>query len=139
MRKELVRGVSYCPGLDGIVAAITSISNINPMQGDMVYRGYDIRALVKRSTYEEVAFLLLYGRLPRVDEFERFFTILANNRELPNDLLDVFRRLPPEAHPMDFLSTAVAFLGTVDPESRDQSREAVFRKTIRTIAKLPTI
>jgi citrate synthase len=50
-------------GLEGIVAAITSISNINPTQGDVVYRGYDIRALLKRSTYEEVAFLLLYGRL----------------------------------------------------------------------------
>jgi citrate synthase len=125
--------------LEGVIAAITSISNINPTQGDVAYRGYDIRALAKRSTYEEVAFLLLYGRLPRVDEFERFFSVLANNRELPNDLLDVFRRIPPKAHPMDVLSTAVAFLGTVDPEVRDHSREAVFRKTIKTIAKLPTI
>ena len=132
-------GTLYCPGLEGVIAAITSISNINPTQGDVAYRGYDIRALAKRSTYEEVAFLLLYGRLPRVDEFERFFSVLANNRELPNDLLDVFRRIPPKAHPMDVLSTAVAFLGTVDPEVRDHSREAVFRKTIKTIAKLPTI
>ena len=132
-------GTLYCPGLEGVIAAITSISNIKPTQGDVAYRGYDIRALAKRSTYEEVAFLLLYGRLPRVDEFERFFSVLANNRELPNDLLDVFRRIPPKAHPMDVLSTAVAFLGTVDPEVRDHSREAVFRKTIKTIAKLPTI
>jgi len=139
MRKERAIGALYCPGLEGVVAATTSISNIDPTQGDVAYRGYDIRALVKRSTYEEVAFLLLNGRLPRVDEFERFFSVLANNRELPNDLLDIFRRLPPKAHPMDVLSTAVAFLGTVDPEVRDHSREAVFRKTIRTIAKLPTI
>jgi citrate synthase len=132
-------GALYCPGLEGVVAAITSISNIKPSQGDVAYRGYDIRALAKRSTYEEVAFLLLYGRLPRFDEFESYFSVLANNRDLPNDLLDVFRRLPPKAHPMDVLSTAVAFLGTVDPEVRDHSREAVFRKTIRTIAKLPTM
>ena len=139
MRRERVMGALYCPGLEGLVAAITSISNIKSTQGDVVYRGYDIRALVKRSAYEEVAFLLLYGRLPRIDEFERFFSILANNRELPNDLLDVFRRIPPKAHPMDVLSTAVAFLGTVDPEVRDHSREAIFRKTIKIIAKLPTI
>jgi citrate synthase len=139
MRKERAMGALFYPGLEGVVAAITSISKIKPTQGDVAYRGYDIRALAKRSTYEEVAFLLLYGRLPRVDEFERFSSVLANNRELPNDLLDVFRRLPPKAHPMDVLSTAIAFLGTVDTEVRDHSREAVFRKTIRTIAKLPTI
>jgi len=129
----------YSPGLERVVAARTSISNIKPMQGDVAYRGYDIRALAKRSTYEEVAFLLLHGRLPRVDEFERFSSILANSRQLPNDLLDVLRRLPPRAHLMDVLSAAVAFLGTVDPDVRDHSREAVFRKTIRTIAKIPTI
>jgi len=132
-------GVLYCPGLKDIGATITSFSNVKPMRGEVAYRGYDIRALAKRSTYEEVAFLLLYGRLPRVDEFERFFSVLANNRELPNDLLDVFRRLPPKAHPMDVLSTAVAFLGTIDPEVRDHSREAVFQQAIKTIAKLPTI
>jgi citrate synthase len=131
-------GALFSPGLEGVVTAVTSISNIDP-QGGLAYRGYDIRALAKRSTYEEVAFLLLYGRLPHVDEFERFFSVLANNRELPNDLLDVLRRLPPKAHPMDVLRTAVALLGTVDPEARDHSRDAVFRKTIRTIAKLPTI
>jgi citrate synthase len=131
-------GALFSPGLEDVVAAVTSISSINP-QGDLTYRGYDIRALVKRSTYEEVAFLLLYGRLPCSDEFERFFSILASNRDLSNDLMEMLRRLPLKAHPMDVLRTAVAFLGTVDPEARDHSREAVFRKTIRTIAKLPTI
>jgi len=132
-------GALCCLGLEGIVAAIKSMSNIRPTQGDVAYRGYDIRTLVKRSTYEEVAFLLLHGRLPRIDEFERFFSVLADDRELPNDLLDIFRRIPPKAHPMDVLSIAVAFLGTVDPEVRDHSREAAFRKTIKTIAKLPSI
>ncbi len=60
MRKERAIGTLYCPDLEGIVAAIISISNINPTQGDVAYRGYDICALVKRSVYEEVIFLLLY-------------------------------------------------------------------------------
>jgi citrate synthase len=64
------------------------------MQGDVAYRNYNIRTLAQRSMYNEVAFLLPYGRSPRVDEFERFFSVLANNRDLPNDLLDIFRRLP---------------------------------------------
>jgi citrate synthase len=93
----------------------------------------------KTINVEEVAFLLLYGRLPRIDEFERFSSALVDSRELPDDLLDIFRSIPPKAHPMDVLSSAVAFLGTVDPEVRDHSREAVFRKTIKTIAKIPTI
>jgi citrate synthase len=139
MRKELAMGNLPCLGSEGVVSAITSVCNINPTQDDMANRGYDLRALAKRSTYEEVAFLLLYGRLPRFDEFESFFSVLADSRELPNDLLDIFKRLPHKVHPMDVLSTAIAFLGTVDPEARDHSREAVFRKTIRTIAKLPTI
>lgn len=128
----------FSPESEGVIAAVTSISSMD-QQGGLAYRGYDIRALAKRSTYEEVAFLLLYGRLPYADEFERFFSVLANNRELTSDLEAVLRNLPPKVDPLDVLRTAVAFLGTADPEARDHSRDAVFRKTIRTIAKLPTI
>lgn len=128
----------YSPGLEDVVAAITSISDIEPEEGSLAYRGYDIYELVENSTYEEVAFLLLLGRLPNAEELEDFCNTLSKNREIPKDLIDLYRHLPPKANPMDVLRTAVAFLGTVDPEADNQSREAILRKAIRTIAKIPT-
>ncbi len=130
--------VLYSPGLEGVVAAITGISDIEPEQGDLAYRGYDIYALVEESTYEEVAFLLLYGRLPDAEELEKFSDDLSKNRDIPRELIELFRHVPARAHSMDVLRTAIAFLGTVDPEANDHSREALFRKAVRTIAKIPT-
>ncbi len=128
----------YSPGLEDIVAAITSISDIEPENGSLAYRGYDIYELVENSTYEEVAYLLLHGRLPNAEELEDFCNTLSKNREIPRDLIDLYRHLPPKAHSMDVLRTAVAFLGTVDPEADNQTGEAILRKAIRAIAKLPT-
>lgn len=131
-------GVVYSPGLDEVVAATTGISEINPDTGSLAYRGYDIYALVEQSTYEEVTYLLLYGKLPDAVELERFQEELAKNREIPPELIQLFKHIPPTAHSMDVLRTAVAFLGTVDPEANDHTKEAVMRKAVRTIAKLPT-
>lgn len=125
-------------GSGGALDAVTSISEIEPGLGKRAYRGYDVGALAERSTYEEVAYLLLYGRLPDAEEFSCFSSGLAKNRELPLEVIEMFRRIPPTAHAMDVLRTAVAFLGMVDPEAHDHSREALFRKAVRTIAKLPT-
>jgi len=132
-------GIIYKPGLEGVIAAISSISDIEPERGDLSYRGYDINVLAKQSCYEEVAFLLLYCRLPEPDEFEIFCNDLSKNREIPKELIEALRPSAFGAHPMDMLRTSVAFLGMVDPEARDLSRETLFRKSIRTIAKLPTV
>ena len=130
-------GALHLPGLEGVIAATTTISDIEPEQGNLAYRGYDIHALAAESTYEEVAYLLLYGKLPDAEELEKFTNDLAKNRELPRELIEIFKHIPPKAHPMDILRTALAFLGAVDPEANNHANEAVFRKAIRTIAKLP--
>lgn len=132
-------GALYSPGLEGIVTAITSISDIEPEQGSLAYRGYDIHELAEQSTFEEVAFLLLYGRLPKPEEMKSFSNDLALNRDLPKELIELFNHLPPHTHPMDMLHAAVAFFGAVDLEARDLSGDALFRKVTRTIAKLPTM
>jgi len=131
-------GVLYSPGLDGIIDAITGIGDREPTEGGLAYRGYDIHKLVEQSSYEEVAFLLLYGRLPDTEEFERFCNELSKHRELPGGLTNALRSAAYGARPLDMLSTAIAFLGTADPEAQDLSREALLRKSIMTIAKLPT-
>jgi citrate synthase len=128
----------YQPGLEGVVAAVTSISDIEPKDGNLVYRGYDIHELAQHSSFEEVVFLLLVGRLPAPEELKHFSAELTANRELPKGLISLFHNLPRGTHPMDMLHAAVAFLGAADPEARDLTSDASFRKAIRTISKLPT-
>src|SRR5574337_453471 len=127
-------GVLFSPGLEGVIAAVSAISNIEAERGSVAYRGYDTQILVEQSCYEEVAFLLLYGRLPDAGEFQRFCDELSQNRGVPDDLINAVRPVAHKAQPMDMLRVAVAFLGMTDPEARDPSREALFRKSIRTIA-----
>lgn len=117
----------------------TAISHIEAESGTLTYRGYDIHALTERSRYEEVAYLLLHGELPDTEELATFIGDLTINRELPAELLDVIERIPSGAHMMDVLRTAVAFLGTCDPEAQDVTREALFRKSIWTIAVMPSV
>ena len=119
--------------------AVTAISCSEPDQGKLTYRGYNIHSLVEHSSYEEVVYLLLYGRLPDIDGLAAFSDELINNRVLPDQLMDMIRQIPPQASLMDVLQAAVAFLGTVDPDTTRHSRGALLRKAARTIAKLPTI
>ena len=118
--------------------SVTSISDIRPKNGNIAYRGYDIQVLSEQSTYEEVAYLLLFGTLPDAGELGELSSDLANNRELPAELVEMLKHMPLKAHPMDILRTAVAYIGAVDPEANDQSTEALMKKAVRTIAKLPT-
>jgi len=127
------------PHADDDLQAVTAISCSEPDQGKLTYRGYNILSLVEHSSYEEVVYLLLHGRLPDIDELAAFLDDLTKNRELPAELLDMIRRIPPQASLMDVLHTAVAFLGAVDPDTTRHSRGALLRKAARTIAKLPTI
>ncbi len=126
-------------GLEGIVAAATATSLVDGKNGRLVYRGYDIDELAAHSTYEEVAHLLWYGRLPARAELAELEHSLAIQRELPKDIERLLGIAPRTAHPMDILRTAVSALGLYDPDARDNSREANLRKSIRLTAQVPTI
>jgi 2-methylcitrate synthase len=132
-------GVFNSPALDSVIATVAAISDREPEDGAPSYCGHDLQELAESSRYETVVFLLLNGRLPEEDEFERFRADFANNRELPESLIDALRPVAHKAHPLDLLRTAVDFLGMVDPEAHDVSRAALYRCSIRTIAKLPTV
>jgi 2-methylcitrate synthase/citrate synthase II len=129
----------YSPGLEGIVAGTTSISNVSSERSSLVYRGYDIQDLVKYSTYEEVAFLLLYGHLPTEAEFQQFCDTLKKNREIPASLLEIFKTAPADSHPMEMLRAGVSLLALHDPDRHDNSHEANLRKAVRLVAQFPTI
>lgn len=128
----------YSPGLEGVPAGTTAISEIDPSRQKLAYRGYDIEDLADHATFEEVAFLLLEGTLPTTAQFELFKADLVAERSIPDSLIGLFRAMPNDCHPMDTLRTAVSFLGQVDPDVNDNSHAANLRKAKRLTAKTGT-
>ncbi len=125
-------------GLRNVVLDRTESSFIDGEQGILLYRGYNIHDLAQNSSFEEVCYLLLHGRLPARNDLAQFTARLAQNRSLPPQVVDVIR-LVKDAHPMDVLRTAVSALAAFDPDTTDNSREANVRKSERLIAQFPTV
>jgi citrate synthase len=124
--------------LSGVVVAQTAVSSIDPDEGVLMYRGYDIADLAEHSTYEEVAYLLLHGELPAADELDRFREQLAR-RDLPPHVEQLVDRSAASALPMDMLRTAVSALAFTDADREANDREAETRKAARLIAQVPTV
>jgi citrate synthase len=124
--------------LSGVVVAQSAISSIDPDEGVLMYRGYDIADLAEHATYEEVAYLLLCGELPSAEELDRFREELAH-RDLPPHVAQLLDRSAASALPMDMLRTAVSALGFTDPDRGSNAREAELRKAARLIAQIPTV
>jgi citrate synthase len=124
-------------GLKGVVVAETSICDVNGSTGLLTYRGYNVDDLAQSSTFEEVAYLLLYGHLPNPFQLDDFRTALGRQANLPEPIDEFLRHLPENVAPMAALQAAVAFAGLYDLE--DDSLEASFRKSVRLVARLPTI
>jgi citrate synthase len=125
--------------LSGVVVAETAISSIDPEQGVLMYRGYDIADLAEHSTYEETAYLLLESDLPGADELESFREELAAARELPRAVQALIDGNARDASPMEMLRTAVSLLSFSDPAEASVTREDESRKAVQVISQLPTI
>lgn len=106
--------------LSGIVAGNTALSAVGSSGNALFYRGYDILELAPSCEFEEIAYLLIYGKLPTSSELHLYKQKLASLRGLPNDLQRVLEHLPAASHPMDVLRTAVSVLGCVLPEKESQ-------------------
>jgi citrate synthase len=126
-------------GLRGVTVADTKVSFIDGEKGVLIYRGYRIEELAERSSFMEVAYLLLEGVLPDRKQIESFDQAVKAARELPGYVYDSLRRWPGEAKPMDVLQAAVPILAMSDPDLDDESREANVRKAIRLIARMPVV
>jgi 2-methylcitrate synthase/citrate synthase II len=129
---------NYSPGLEGVIAGETSICWVDPNAG-LLYRGYDIHELALRASFEEVAWLLLHGELPPMEQLGKFSRQLTAERGLPGQVLSTLRQFPPETHPMDMLRTGVSMLAPFDPDLNDHSHAANLRKAVRLIAKMSTL
>jgi citrate synthase len=126
-------------GLEGVVAAETSISYVDGIHGRLLYQGYDIREIAEVVSFTEVIFLLWEGRLPTLVEHDRFRSELVAEMRLPTQVAEMLRLTPPNSHPMGVLRTAVSMLASFDPDVENMSREANIRKAKRLMAQIPTI
>lgn len=126
-------------GLRGVTIASTRISDVQGEAGKLIYRGFLIQDLAEKVTFEEVAHLLLFEKLPNRSELLSFRQQLSREAAVPPGVFEAMKALPKNALPMDVLQAAASMLAGFDPDIRDGSRQAAERMAVRLIAKLPTV
>ena len=107
--------------LSGVVAGNTALCSVGRTGNDLHYRGYDILEFADVSTFEEIAHLLVHGRLPNIAELRAYQIKLKALRGIPNVVKAVLEALPASSHPMDVMRTAVSALGCTLPEAHDHN------------------
>ena len=132
-------GTASAAGLRGVVAAQTTIGDVNGERGELIYEGINIHELAEHSTFEEIVFLLWHGRLPKQAELDELRRNLSGCYELPEEIYDLMRRFPRDAEPMDTLRTIVSALDFYDKSAHDTTREGGMRTATRLTAQMPTI
>jgi citrate synthase len=126
-------------GLEGVVAANTSLSFVDGQNGKLYYRGYDIDELAGRASFVETVYLLWFGKLPNEKELRLFHSGLVSDMRLPAQVTELLRLAPPNANPMVVLRTALSALGMFDPDGGKNSVGANHRKAARILAQVATI
>jgi citrate synthase len=119
----------------------SSITFLNGEEGVLRYRGYSIEELAEKSTFLEVAFLLIYSELPTQHELDIFTKDISEHSLVHEDVRSILDGFPSKAHPMGVLSSLVSSLTAFYPKSLDPNRsvEQINGNVIRAIAKLPTL
>lgn len=123
-------------GLAGVTAGSTAICTVGKEGAGLTYRGYDIYDLADHASFEEVAYLLLYGKLPTRPELGDYIRKLKSLRGLPDELKTVLEMIPADAHPMDVMRTGVSFLGNLETETNVENQQDT---ADRLFACLPSI
>jgi 2-methylcitrate synthase len=117
-------------GLEGVVVGDTAISTVGKEGVGLTYRGYDIHDLAAHSTFEEVAYMLVYGELPTVDQLKAYRDKLIKLRQLPNELRLLLETIPGSAHPMEVMRTSVSMLGTLEVECAQHTNHNIADRLI---------
>ncbi len=126
-------------GLEGIAVGATAISDVDGLKGKLIYRGIDIHELAVKSTFEETAYLIWFGKLPTRAQLDGLKAQLAKEAPVAPGVIDALRKLPAGVAPMDALRTAVSLLHHFDPDRDDNSIEAAQRKAVRLTAQTATV
>ncbi|MCO5548911.1 hypothetical protein L7F22_002373 [Adiantum nelumboides] len=137
----------YDPGYLNTAPVRSSISYIDGDKGILRYRGYPIEELAERSSYPEVAYLLMYGNLPTKEELSQWETTILQHSALPEGVLSVIAALPHDVHPMSALITSISALGAFHPDANPalkgqdlyMSRAVRDKQIVRILGKVPTL
>jgi citrate synthase len=129
----------FMPGLAGVPAATSSISDVDGQRGVLEYRGITVEELCSKSSYLETAYLLLFGHLPTEPEFRQWTSDVMHHRRIKFRIVDLLKCLPEQGHPMDALQAAVAALGMFYPGRSVKDVGNNYWSAVRLVAKLPTI
>lgn len=123
-------------GLAGVSAGETALCTVGKEGAGLTYRGYDIYDLADNASFEEVAYLLLYGKLPSRAELDAYVAKLKTMRGLPDQVQQVLEMIPADSHPMDVLRSGVSILGNIEPEGDFENQHHV---ADRLLACLPSM
>ena len=129
----------FMPGLAGVPATKSAVSDVDGQQGILVYRGIRVEELCRHSTFLETSYLLLFGQLPTHDELQQFQGDITHHRRVKFRILDLIKCLPENGHPMDALQASVAALGMFYPGRNVRDIQNNYWSAVRLIAKLPTL
>lgn len=125
-------------GLAGVIAGQSAIATVGKAGVGLNYRGYSIHDLAQQATFEEVAYLLLEGELPNVQQLADYKQVLVAQRGLPVALKMVLEQIPKTAHPMDVLRTGCSFLGNCEPEHDFSEQKTIANRLIATFPAMLT-
>lgn len=103
-------------GLRGQSAGETALCTVGKTGAGLTYRGYDMKELAEKALFEEVSYLLAYGKLPNQAELDAYMAKLKTLRGLPDALKVVLEQIPADAHPMDVMRTGISMLGNLEEE-----------------------
>lgn len=112
-------------GLAGVVAGQTAICTVGHVGNSLHYRGYSIFDLANHATFEEVAYLLIYGQLPTKQQLSQYCDKLISLRGLPKEVAELLKKIPGAANPMDVMRTVCSYLGTLEPEGATRTGQEV--------------
>jgi len=126
-------------GLRGVTVADTKVSFIDGGKGVLIYRGFRIEELAEKSSFMEVAYLILNESLPGKRELETFRSQIIEARQVPESVYECFNRFPRSAKPMDVLQASIPLLAMNDPDLSEETREANVRMAMRLIARVPVL
>ena len=136
-----MNNTEYRPGLDGVISNITKLSYLDTENEQIVIRGYDLIELIQKTSYIDIAYLLIYDKLPSKEERDKFSGELVKESDIAEDMYKMFSLMPKSTSAMDSLRTGISFLAGYENEEElmNTSRESNERKALKILAKAPTI
>jgi citrate synthase len=130
---------TYAKGLEGVIAAESTLSRVDGQAGKLYYLGYSIEDLAEHCDFEEVTYLLLYGELPNAQQLDAFRTRMRSARDLKDPIIAMIRGFPPNAKPMELLQSSVAYLSGYVDHVIQHSATCNCRQTLHQVVQLSSV